>query len=102
VSCDVILEESDAEVILPRGALFAGDTTQGKASKPYVFVQAGKGTWVQREVELGIENAVQVVVKSGLKQGDVVALELPPNVGKESKRQAAVSDGRARRAARES
>lgn len=101
VSCDVILEESDAEAIVPRGAVFTAEGAEGKASRPYVLVQDGKGTWTRREVELGLENAVQVAVKSGLKPGEVVALELPSQVGQE-KKQAAASGGRARRAARES
>lgn len=101
VSCDVILEESDAEAIVPRGAVFTAEGAEGKASRPYVLVQDGKGTWTRREVELGLENAVQVTVKSGLKPGEVVALELPSQVGQE-KKQAAASGGRARRTARES
>jgi HlyD family secretion protein len=100
VSCDVILEEAEAEAVLPREAVFTDTGRDGKTSKPYVIVQGSKGAWDRRDVELGAENLVNVVVKSGLKQGEVVALEPPTAVNQEKKQ--AVFSGAARRAARES
>ena len=49
---------------------------ESPAAKPFVFLQSLEG-WVKRPVDLGIENNVAVVVKSGLKQGDVVATGSP-------------------------
>jgi len=100
VSCDVILEQAEAEAIVPREAIFAGTGRDGKTAKPFVVVRSAKGVWERREVELGLENAVRVAVKSGLKQGEVVALE-PPSTTAPEKKQAMFS-GSARRAARES
>jgi len=99
VSCDVILEESEADAIVPREAIFSDTGRDGKVSKPYVLVQGAKGAWSRREVELGAENFTHVAVKSGLKAGEVISLEAPAEANVD-KKQSAYS-GWARRAGRE-
>jgi multidrug efflux pump subunit AcrA (membrane-fusion protein) len=76
VSCDVILDEQDAEAIIPREALFTD--AAGKPAKPYVYVRDQRGGWQRREVETGLENFTRVAITSGLKANEVVALEPPP------------------------
>jgi multidrug efflux pump subunit AcrA (membrane-fusion protein) len=99
VSCDVILEESEADAIVPREAVFSDTGRDGKESKPYVLVQGSKGAWSRREVELGAENFTHVAVKSGLKAGEVISLETPAEAYVD-KKQSAYS-GWARGAGRE-
>lgn len=75
VSADVEIE-SDASVAaaIPAGAVFR----DGPDAKPYVFIrEAESGAWRKREVELGLSTYVTVGVRSGLKPGEVVALERP-------------------------
>jgi HlyD family secretion protein len=73
VSADVILESDEQATMAPLGSVF----TEAGAKAPFVYVKTALG-WEKREVELGISNNVAVAVKSGLKAGEVVALELPP------------------------
>jgi HlyD family secretion protein len=77
VSAEVI-QETDSQVAAaaPLGAVFL-DATGDSSSKAYVFVQASNG-WQRREVEVGIHNNLIAAVKSGLKAGEVVALDRPP------------------------
>ncbi len=60
-------------MIAPREAVFQDQPDQ----KPFVFVRNGSG-WERREVELGSMNHIQTAVRSGLRAGDVIALERPP------------------------
>ncbi|MBL8212751.1 MAG: HlyD family efflux transporter periplasmic adaptor subunit [Bryobacterales bacterium] len=75
VSVDVIIEEEDASAIAPASAIFR----DAPDAKPYVYVKVGE-TWARREVELGLSNYIQTVIRSGLKAGEVVA-EQPPLLG---------------------
>ncbi len=72
VSVDVILD-AGRKPYCPREAVFQDQPDQ----KPYVFVRNGSG-WERREVELGNMNHIQTAVRSGLRAGDVIALERPP------------------------
>jgi hypothetical protein len=75
VSCDVILDSEPTEsAIVPREAVFF----EGAAAKPVVYVRRAQGLYDRREVELGMRNFVRVAVRSGLKLGEIVALEPPP------------------------
>jgi HlyD family secretion protein len=80
VSAEIMIE-SDAQVsaAAPLGAVFqeASVSGDGSSSKAYVFVKAANG-WERREVEVGIHNNLIAAVKSGLKPGEVVALDRPP------------------------
>jgi hypothetical protein len=49
-------------------------------SKPFVFVREGTAeqpVWRRREVELGLASYITAAVRSGLKAGEIVALERP-------------------------
>lgn len=78
VSIDVILESEENAVVVPLGGVFQdGDPASG--TRPYVYVQSAKGGWERREVELGLRSFTHVVVRSGLKPKEVVALDRPPD-----------------------
>jgi len=71
-SVDVVLESEQGPAVLPREAVFlTGDES------PEVFVQRG-GDWERREVELGLANHVAVVVRKGVRPGEIVAADRPP------------------------
>ncbi|MCX6594760.1 MAG: HlyD family efflux transporter periplasmic adaptor subunit [Acidobacteria bacterium] len=76
VSADVVLQSEAAAVNVPSGAVFH----EGDNSKPFVFVREGTAeqpVWRRREVELGLASYITAAVRSGLKAGEVVALERP-------------------------
>lgn len=77
VSADVVLEEEDSAVVAPLAGIFR-DSPDGV---PYVFVQR-PGGWERRPVELGVRNHIYAAVRSGLRPGEVIALERPPVGGK--------------------
>lgn len=75
VSADVVIDSRDDRVeIAPRAAVFS----DGPGQEPFVFVQTPAG-WTRREVQLGLANNIFVEIRSGLKSGDTVAMERPPN-----------------------
>ncbi|MCL5746214.1 MAG: hypothetical protein M1541_20165, partial [Acidobacteria bacterium] len=69
-SADIVLASEENTVIAPLGAVFH-DSSQ---NRPFVLLQTPSG-WQRREVDLGLANHVAVAVRSGLRKGDVVALE---------------------------
>jgi multidrug resistance efflux pump len=76
VGVDVIAEsDQQAAAIAPLQSIFRDGG--GENSQPYVFVQTPSG-WQRRDVELGLANAIRVVVRSGLKPGEVIAENRPP------------------------
>jgi multidrug efflux pump subunit AcrA (membrane-fusion protein) len=70
-SADIVLEEEHNGTIAPLEAVF-----QDESATPYVFLKQGQG-WVRKPVELGARNNVAVVVRSGLRKGDVIATQRP-------------------------
>jgi multidrug resistance efflux pump len=70
-----ILEDADdhAPAVAPVGAIF-----EDNPSKPYVFVQTADG-WQRRQVQVGLQNSLVAAVKSGIKPGEVIALDRPPS-----------------------
>ena len=73
VSVDVELESEKQVAMVPLGAVF-----QDRAdSKPFVFVKNGTA-WERREVQFGVSSNVVAAVRSGLRPGEVVAMEYPP------------------------
>ena len=83
-SAEVALDSEAGAIIAPLASILQ-DQTQGEPgtkardrapAKPYVFVRTAVG-WEKREVELGLRNNISVAVRSGLKKGDVVALDPP-------------------------
>ncbi|MBK5292046.1 MAG: HlyD family efflux transporter periplasmic adaptor subunit [Acidobacteriia bacterium] len=77
VSADVILESIDAPAIVPAEAVFYQGGGSGQAPQPVVYVKQGEA-WQRRPVELGLTSNIKVAVRSGLKPGERVALEMPP------------------------
>ncbi len=73
VSADVVLDSEDEAVLVPLAGVFR-DSPDGQ---PYVFVQK-PGGWERRPVELGLRNHLVAAVRSGLRPGEIVALERPP------------------------
>lgn len=77
VSADIIVgSESRAGAVAPAGSIFR----EGSLAKPVVYVQQASG-WARRDVELGIHNNIAAVIKSGLRPGEVVALDRPGSSG---------------------
>lgn len=71
VSVDVELESEEAPASISLAAIF-----RDEAARPFVFVREGT-VWVRREVELGLTSYTHAAVRSGLKPGEVVALDIP-------------------------
>jgi HlyD family secretion protein len=71
VSADVLLESGDGTVLVPREAI-----TQDADGRASVWVRSGN-RWDRREVELGLISNTKVAIQSGLREGEVVALETP-------------------------
>ena len=69
---DLVLESQEEPAIVPRECVFA-DSAGGA---PYAFVQNASG-WEKRDLELGMTSYVEVAVRSGLAEGEVVAAERP-------------------------
>jgi len=69
-----IIEDADghAPALAPVGAIF-----NDSSLKPHLFVQTGSG-WQRRDVELGLNNNLDAVVKGDIKPGEIVALDPPP------------------------
>ncbi|MCL4401970.1 MAG: HlyD family efflux transporter periplasmic adaptor subunit, partial [Acidobacteria bacterium] len=70
---DVVLTEKPDSLLIPLEAV------QSENGRNVVFVKEN-GQFRPREVELGPKNHIQTVVVSGLKAGEVIALQRPPNV----------------------
>jgi HlyD family secretion protein len=77
VSADVVVESEQQAQVAPRGAVFSDD--DGRTN--YVYVQSGN-EWERRPVELGLANNLNIAIRSGLRSGEVVALERPPQNSK--------------------
>jgi len=75
VSADVILEEEALAAVVPIEAVQGQD---GEGTKAFVLVRSATGQWERREVELGLASFTHVAIKSGVKAGEVVALDKPP------------------------
>jgi multidrug resistance efflux pump len=72
VAADVVLAREESDGIVPREAVFYDPADQ----QPYAFVKT-TGGWEKRDLELGLSNHTAFAVRSGLKEGDVVAAEMP-------------------------
>lgn len=77
VSIDVVLESSEQQAtVAPLASVFR----DGSGADAHVYVKNG-AAWDRRNVELGLANNLSVVVRSGLKPGEVVAEDPPPLAG---------------------
>ncbi len=72
VSVDVIIESEQEATVVPLAAIFS----DGNGKSPFVYVKTATG-WDKRGVELGLSNYIAVALKSGVKPGEVVAVEVP-------------------------
>jgi len=72
VSVDVFVGAGVSQLVAPLESVFQ----DGQNAKPYVFVKAGE-RFEKREVEIALRNNVAAAVASGLKAGEVIALERP-------------------------
>lgn len=72
-SADILLQSEANTLFVPREAVF-----QGNGGK-FVFVQDPQQpqAWVRRPVSTGVVSATRVAIHSGLRQGEVVALQRP-------------------------
>ena len=76
VSVDVETEPPlPGGAVAPLGALF-----EDRAGGFFVFVQDDSG-WTRRKVSIARKDDLAAVISSGLRRGDVVALDWPPNAG---------------------
>ncbi len=73
VSVDVIVQEEEASTMVPLSSIHR-DSAE---ANPYVWVKNPTG-WERREVKLGLASYLHVSVRNGLKTGDIVAEEKPP------------------------
>jgi multidrug efflux pump subunit AcrA (membrane-fusion protein) len=69
-SAEIVLNSERNTMVAPRAAVFAEE------GGSYVFVQGPEG-WIKKKVELGMPSFTMVAIRSGLQQGDVVALQRP-------------------------
>ncbi len=69
-SAEIIQHTENDALITPRVAVFQEN------GRPFVFLQGPEG-WIRKDVELGLGNHISVAVRSGLRKGDIVALQRP-------------------------
>ncbi len=70
-SAEVFVQSEQNAVVVPRSALF-----QENGSK-YVFLRNPEGAFTRTPVETGVVGFTDVAIRSGVKKGDVVALQRP-------------------------
>jgi multidrug efflux pump subunit AcrA (membrane-fusion protein) len=70
VSVDLVLNQSEDAVTVPLESVFH------ESGKTFAYVHQSEG-WEKRELELGLTNHIAAAVVSGLREGEVVAAELP-------------------------
>jgi multidrug resistance efflux pump len=74
VGVDIVIDAGESATLVPLESVFRDATGQ-----PFVFVQAPAG-WERRTVELGAANHIAAAVRNGLRPGEVVAAEWPPEI----------------------
>lgn len=78
-SAEVILESKPNQLLIPARASFLNK------GKPAVYVQRGDN-FELRQIQVGKRNDTDIVVLSGLKPGEIVALENPIEAAKKAKK----------------
>jgi len=73
VSADIVIEQAEDALLVPRESVFREPDNETR----FVFVKRGDG-FEKRPVEIRLANFVQAAVASGLKKGEIVAVERPP------------------------
>ena len=79
-SADIIVYKQPDTLTIPLQANF------DSKGRPAVYVQNGKGGFTMRQIQVGRQNEDEVVVLSGLHEGDVVALVDPVKAAKQAKK----------------
>jgi len=70
-NASVLLEEARDAVLAPRDAL------REENGRMYAWARAAGGEWRKRQVEVGLRDHTEAVIRSGLSAGEEVALEIP-------------------------
>jgi RND family efflux transporter MFP subunit len=78
-SAEVLIESQNNAIMIPSRASFVNK------GKPSVWVQKGKGFEI-RTIEVGKRNETDIVVVSGLKEGETIYLENPVEAAKRAKK----------------
>jgi len=78
-SAEIVIRSRPNTLLIPLRASFSHD------EKPSVWVQRGQD-FVIRVIEVGERNETDIIVKSGLKEGEVVALEDPKEAAKKARK----------------
>ena len=78
-SAEVIVEKTPDTLLIPLQASFSHN------GKPAVYVQNGQN-FIVRTIQIGKKNDTDVVVTSGLKEGEVIALEDPVKLARAAKK----------------
>lgn len=78
-STEIIIEREPNALLIPSRASFSKD------GKPSVYEQTGKSFKIV-PIQVGKQNDEDVVVTSGLKEGDVITLESPADAAKRAKK----------------
>jgi HlyD family secretion protein len=78
-TAEVTIERQPNQLLIPTRASFDKD------GKPAVWVQIGKN-FVTRTIEIGKRNDEEIVIKGGLKEGEIVTLESPAEAAKKAKK----------------
>ncbi len=78
-SAEIVIESQPNQVLIPARASFLNN------GKPAVYVQKGDD-FVIRPITVGKRNDVDIIVTSGLKAGETVALENPLEAAKKAKK----------------
>ena len=69
-SAEIEMNSESNALLAPREAIFEDN------GSPVVFLQGPEG-WIRKPVELGVVNFTTVAIRSGVKKGDVIALQRP-------------------------
>jgi multidrug efflux pump subunit AcrA (membrane-fusion protein) len=78
-SAEIVIRSRPHTLLIPARASFVHD------GKPSVWIQRGQNFTI-RTIEVGERNDTDIVVKSGLKPGELVALENPIEAAKKAKK----------------
>jgi len=70
-SAEIVVSSEKNVPLVSRAAVFEDEAGQ------VVFVQGADGAWTKKKVELGLPNYTAVAIRSGVQQGDVIALQRP-------------------------
>ncbi len=88
VSCDVIISEEESSAVVPLEAVFDGVSVkeasptavdrEKQVMSAFVYVKSGE-MWQRREVQVGVRSYTHAAIRSGLKPGEIIAAERPPD-----------------------